>query len=70
MTADPSPMSVPFDDAARAFDRMVETAGARRTEHMSHLTDGKWHDECSYCLRRRVHGGTGLEASPEGSQQS
>lgn len=31
------------------------------TAHLQrHLTDGYWHDGCRYCLRRRVHGGTGL----------
>lgn len=31
------------------------------TEHLrDHLTDGCWHDDCEFCLRRRVHGGTGI----------
>jgi hypothetical protein len=25
-----------------------------------HLTDGRWHDDCRWCLERRVHGGTGV----------
>lgn len=25
-----------------------------------HLTDGNWHDRCSYCLHRRRPGGTGV----------
>lgn len=34
----------------------------------SHLTDGRWHDACRYCLRRRVHGGTGvLDADEPGT---
>jgi hypothetical protein len=34
---------------------------AKARQHCrDHLTDGRWHDECSYCLRRRVHGGTGI----------
>ena len=32
-----------------------------RDPHYSHLTDGRWHDDCRFCLVRRVHGGTGLE---------
>ncbi len=30
--------------------------------HLAHMTDGHWHDSCWYCLERRAHGGTGLEA--------
>jgi hypothetical protein len=30
-------------------------------EHLRHMTDGRWHDNCKWCLRRRVHGGSGLE---------
>jgi hypothetical protein len=30
-------------------------------EHLNHMTDGRWHDDCPFCLRRRVKGGTGLE---------
>jgi hypothetical protein len=30
-------------------------------EHLNHMTDGRWHDNCPYCLERRAHGGTGLE---------
>ncbi len=26
-------------------------------KHDWHLTDGRWHDDCSHCLRRRAHGG-------------
>lgn len=29
-------------------------------EHLNHMTDGRWHDDCKYCLHRRVHGGTGV----------
>lgn len=30
-------------------------------EHLrEHLTDGRWHDDCGLCLRRRRHGGTGI----------
>jgi len=29
-------------------------------EHLRHMTDGRWHDGCTYCLRRRVNGGTGV----------
>jgi hypothetical protein len=31
------------------------------TEHLrDHLTDGRWHDSCRWCLRRRVHGAAGV----------
>lgn len=30
-------------------------------EHLNHMTDGRWHDACQFCLRRREKGGTGLE---------
>ena len=30
-------------------------------EHRNHMTDGRWHDDCRWCLRRRVHGGDGLD---------
>jgi hypothetical protein len=30
-------------------------------EHLNHMTDGRWHDNCRFCLRRREKGGTGLE---------
>ncbi len=26
-----------------------------------HLNDGLWHDNCHYCMVRRVHGGTGIQ---------
>jgi len=29
-------------------------------EHLRHMTDGRWHDECRYCLKRRREGGTGV----------
>ena len=29
-------------------------------EHLNHMTDGRWHDDCSYCLWRREKGGTGV----------
>lgn len=32
-----------------------------------HLVDGRWHDECPYCERRRVHGGTGVERDRQGA---
>jgi hypothetical protein len=34
---------------------------AEHREHLSHMTDGHWHDNCPYCLRRRQKSGTGLE---------
>lgn len=40
----------------------IETEEGKRSEHLrQHLSDGFWHDDCPYCLRRRRHGGTGLE---------
>lgn len=30
------------------------------TPHLDHhLTDGRWHDDCRWCLRRRIWGGNG-----------
>jgi hypothetical protein len=34
--------------------------------HLLHMTDGRWHDDCQYCLRRREKGRTGLESNPSG----
>ena len=34
-------------------------------EHLVHMTDGRWHDDCRFCLRRRENGGTGLEGEPQ-----
>jgi hypothetical protein len=31
-------------------------------EHLGHMTDGRWHDACRYCVRRRSKHGTGLTA--------
>lgn len=28
--------------------------------HLRHMTDGRWHDDCQYCRKRRLHGGTGV----------
>lgn len=39
----------------------VTQAKSEVTEHLRHMTDGYWHDDCRWCLRRRRHGGTGLE---------
>lgn len=33
-------------------------------EHRGHLTDGLWHDDCWWCLRRRRLGGTGMQPEP------
>jgi hypothetical protein len=34
------------------------------TDHLrDHLTDGRFHDGCRYCHRRRLDGGTGLESN-------
>lgn len=27
--------------------------------HLFHMTDGRWHDDCEWCVRRRVFGGDG-----------
>ena len=32
-------------------------------EHVRHMTDGHWHDDCRFCLQRREKGGTGLEGT-------
>ena len=37
-------------------------------EHLAHMTDGRWHDDCRFCLRRRVKGGTGLEGEASADQ--
>lgn len=29
-------------------------------EHLRHMTDGTWHDECRFCIYRRRHGGNGI----------
>ena len=39
-------------------ERMAE--GMRQWEHLRHMTDGWWHDDCRWCLNRRVHGGNGI----------
>lgn len=34
---------------------------AKVRQHLrNHITDGHWHDECAYCLRRRREGGNGV----------
>lgn len=36
---------------------------AKARQHIAeHLTDGHWHDNCTYCQHRRRHGGDGLSA--------
>jgi hypothetical protein len=40
-------------------------AYANARGHLRHMTDGAWHDSCTFCRRRRVHGGTGLEPDPK-----
>ncbi len=37
---------------------------AAHREHLNHMTDGRRHDDCRFCLRRREKGGTGLEGEP------
>ena len=32
----------------------------KQREHLNHMTDGRWHDSCPMCLRRRVNSGTGI----------
>lgn len=39
----------------------AEEPGGQLEHLRQHLSDGRWHDGCRWCLRRRVHGGTGLE---------
>lgn len=51
-----------FGDPADAAERAATAAALQR--HLSqHLTDGRWHDGCSYCLQRRSKGGTGVDPS-------
>jgi hypothetical protein len=39
----------------------VDTSTPEMREHLrNHLTDGRWHDSCKWCYRRRVEGGTGV----------
>ena len=38
----------------------VAEAVAEDKKHLKHMTNGRWHDDCLACLRRRVKGGTGL----------
>jgi len=33
----------------------------RIRDHLFHMTDGRWHDDCTWCLTRRVHGGNGVD---------
>lgn len=33
--------------------------------HLDHMTDGRWHDDCHWCLQRRRQGGAGLPESGE-----
>lgn len=51
--------------ARQRAHRRARAAGARmprdQRDHLDHMTDGRWHDDCPYCLSRREHGGTGLE---------
>jgi hypothetical protein len=43
--------------------RCTDECPPEHREHLDHMTDGHWHDNCPYCLRRREKGGTGLEGS-------
>lgn len=32
-----------------------------RIDHLRwHLSDGRWHDDCRFCIHRRKHGGLGV----------
>lgn len=31
-----------------------------REDHRLHETDGRWHDDCPYCIERRHYGGPPL----------
>lgn len=39
-----------------------EEMHAIRDHLWSHMTDGRWHDDCRWCLARRSEGGTGVGA--------
>ncbi len=43
-----------------SVEATLELAAAVYDHERNHLTDGRWHDKCSFCLRRRVEGGTGV----------
>lgn len=40
--------------------REIATANEIKEHLRDHLTDGRWHDACIYCQRRRADGGTGV----------
>lgn len=48
-----------------AVQQHRESAAALRREHLfNHLTDGRFHGDCEFCLHRRRHGGTGIVTPP------
>lgn len=51
---------------SQPFHQCTEECPPEHREHLSHMTDGRWHDNCPFCLRRREKGGTGLEGNPPG----
>ena len=49
------------DNAATEGNHAKNRDEELRDEHLRyHLYDGRWHDDCTYCHHRRVHGGTGI----------
>jgi predicted RNA-binding Zn-ribbon protein involved in translation (DUF1610 family) len=44
---------------------MVGDEFIRIAEHLWHATDGRWHDACRWCQRRRVTGGNGLSVTED-----
>jgi hypothetical protein len=72
ITGDPLLHLGPNDDVVYDHERdewvdakpaISDRERAELVEHDQHLTDGHWHDNCRWCRRRRVHGGTGTEAT-------
>ncbi len=63
MTGEEEPLVViTVDEGQRFLDDPAAAANARQvqTHLQQHLTDGRWHDDCKYCLERRSKGGTGV----------
>jgi hypothetical protein len=46
---------------ATSLHKCTQECPPAHREHLNHMTDGRWHDGCRFCLRRREKGGSGLE---------
>ena len=61
----------PDDKTRRTITRLTRKQHTREErEHLRHMTDGLWHDDCKFCLRRRRRGGTGLAPEEERSERT